>query len=837
MEVRFKQRYASESEYIYDLAQSSPYFRQEDYKAFVDSGDADTYTYTIAAGMNKPSDSFDLKEYDLLAGEDRLTYFYNELLQDKNETKIDETTGETYNIYERNKEYLNARLDEAVDAKTFDSLSGFQKVMHTVGGVIGNALNELFLGTAEGLIDVFSLGLGSMAAQIGWTEATNKIAEFVSQDFTGVQSNREILQKYARAYTYLDKSGFAKVANDVVTGIAKMAPLLIPGVGAGIYFAGMAGNVAEEAIRANPDINYFALLGYTTAVSAIEIGTEKLSSVFFGGSAIDNLMFKTSGNRAGSWIAHIGLDFLSEGFEESIAEIADSVLYTMMVDSNAPTASIEDILYAGAIGGLIGGISASGRLAATTRLAITKDGTIISAKEAKELGVSAKSLSKAQSVLLSDIIQNTKNTVNQDAVLDLQTKYSNETLDQIKTNHAEEYAKAIEQNNKVTEKIAESSLGLAKILEFAGVEGFQKATSVLEYTLEKQAEMVRNYTAKVSGEVAENRAVEEKYAKTNKGSSVKISDVLNAGQKALKTELKNAYGIDVFFGDIGSSDGLVKNNGLTLDEKTIVLDNNLFNTMSLDGIIETVVKEELVHALQFQSGIIDAKTMYDLLKNYTNLGGTIEGVQQLDSAYKNEKLLVKLFEAQAKAIYQSLLFDEITVNKVFVTNRPVFNKVYKWSKELKEGIEEIKTRRTNKNKIKYNQLLKIMNRYEKSVADTVGNTEDINIAKKEMALSDFQLQQLLNSFLPTYETEHFTLLKDNYSLDIMNKQEANKLLLTNRALNNPLLSLDYRNIFNPEYYNDTFVKETNSRNPNKDFAYNLQERLITEYGYTINALE
>lgn len=837
MEVRFKQRYASESEYIYDLAQSSPYFRQEDYKAFVDSGDADTYTYTIAAGINKPSDNFDLREYDLLAGEDRLTYFYNEFLQDKTETKIDETTGEKYNVYERNKEYLNYRIDKAVDAKTFDSLSGFEKVMNTIGGTIGNTLNELFLGTTEGLIDVFALGIGSFAAQIGWTEATNRITEFIAQDVTGVSANRESLQQYARAYTFLDKSNFAKITNDVVTGIAKMAPLLIPGVGAGIYFAGMAGNVAEEAIRANPDINYFALLGYTTAVSAIEIGTEKLSSVFFGGSAIDNLMFKTSGNRAGSWVTHIGLDFLSEGFEESVAEIADSVLYTMIVDPNAPTASIGDILYAGLIGGLIGGISSGTRLTSTTKLAITKDGSIISAKEAKKSGILAKNLTKTQSVLLSDIIQNTKNITSQDAVLDLQTKYSNESLDQIKTNHAEEYAKAVKQNDEITKKLAASSLGLAKILEFAGVEGFQKAASILDYTIEKQAEMVKNYTAKVSSNILENRIIEAKYARANKGSSIKITDVLNAGQKALKTEIKNAYGIDVYFGDIGSSDGLVKNNGLTLDEKTIVLDNNLFNTMSLDSIIETVVKEELVHALQFQSGIIDAKTMYDLLKNYTNLGGTIEGVQQLDSAYKNEKLLVKLFEAQAKAIYQSLLFDEITVNKVFLTNRPVFNKVYKWSKELKEGIEEIKTRRTNKNKVRYNQLLKIMNRYESSVAKRIGNTEDANIAKKEMVLSDFQLQKLLDTFLPTYDTEHFTLLKDNYSLNIANKQEANNLLLTNRAFNNALLPLDYRNIFNPEYYNASFVEETNSRNPKKDFAYNLQERLITEYGYTINVLD
>ncbi len=818
MDVSFTKRYASESEFLYDLAQSSPYFRQEDYKAFSEIEQADIYTSTIAATRDKTSTTFDTDEYDLLSGQDRLSYLYNEYLQDKTETAVDEQTGETYNIYERNKQYLNARLDEAIDAKTFDSLNGFEKVMHTIGGVVGNALNTLFIGTTEGLLDVLSLGLGSFAAQIGWTEATDAITKFIAQDTLGYRANQEALQKYARAYTYIDKSGFVNVINDVVSGITQMAPMLIPGVGAAIYFGGMTGNIAEEAVRANPDINYWALMGYTAAVGSVEGLTEKISSGIFGGSAIDNLMFKSSKNVLGGWASRIGFNFASEGFEEAVAEFADSVLYTAMVDPNAPLASIEEILYAGLIGGLIGGVTGG-----------------IEIGTAQRLTINGKQLTKLESLAYQGQLQNAIELTKKSAVDSLMVKYSNLNLEQIKTQHAQEYQNAVEKDNTTTRKLAEATIALAKLVEIAGVEKIQNAAKLVDYQIESYANLMKNYVARATSNIAANRAVEEKFATKNPGQSITINDVLTENQRKLKQELKSAYGIDAYFGNLGARDGLIKNNGLTLDEKTIVIDDRLFNEMSLDQIMTTVVREELVHTLQFGEGKLTKDTLTKLREIYTQQGGKIQEGEDLDLAYSRSSTLTKQAELEAKAICQMLLFDEITISRVFSTNTNVFFKVFNTLKNLKKNIESKKTKRTNKDKVRFREILKAMGRYKDAAANNIGNKEDLNMVADKMDLDDVDKQDVADKMLPNYDTEHFTQLMDSFTMSVAKHKEATNFLMRKRQQDSIFFpKLDYSKVFDENYYTADFVQEIKNRNPDQDFRYNLQETMINDFGFTIN---
>lgn len=818
MDVSFTKRYASESEFLYDLAQSSPYFRQEDYKAFSEIEQSDVYTSTIAATRDKTSTTFDTYEYDLLAGQDRLSYLYNEYLQDKNETAIDEQTGETYNIYERNKEYLNARLDEAIDAKTFDSLNGFEKVMHTIGGVVGNALNTLFLGTTEGLLDVLSLGLGSFAAQIGWTEATDAITKFIAQDTTGYQKNQEELQRYARAYTYIDKSGFVNVINDVVSGITQMAPMLIPGVGAAIYFGGMAGNISEEAVRANPDINYWALMGYTAAVGSVEGLTEKISGAFFGGSAIDNLMFKSSKNVLGGWATRIGFNFASEGLEEAISEFADSVLYTAMVDPNAPLASIEEILYAGLIGGLIGGVTGA-----------------IEIGTAERLTINGKQLTKLESLAYQGQLQNAIELTKKSAVDSLMVKYSNLNIEQIKTQHAQEYQNAVEKDNATTRKLAEATIALAKLVDIAGVEKIQKAAKLVDYQIESYANLMKKYVARATSNIAANRAVEKKFATKNPGQSITINDVLTENQRKLKQELKSAYGIDAYFGNLGARDGLIKNNGLTLDEKTIVIDDRLFNEMSLDQIMTTVVREELVHTLQFGEGKLTKETLNKLREIYTQQGGKIQEGGDLDLAYSRSSTLTKQAELEAKAICQMLLFDEITISRVFSTNTNVFFNVFNTLKNLKKNIESKKTKRTNKDKVRFREILKAMGRYKDAAAHNIGNKEDLNMVADKMDLDDADKQDIADKMLPNYDTKHFTQLMDSFTMSVAKHKEATNFLMSKRQDDSIFFpKLDYSKVFDENYYTADFVQEIKNRNPEKDFRYNLQEAMINDFGFTIN---
>lgn len=822
MAVSYKKKYTNEAELVYDIAQSSNLFNVDTYNELLSTGKGEDYTYAIAGTLDKAVDSFNLDYYNLLNSDDKYTYILNEYYVDRNETAVDDSTGETYNIYDRNNEYIQAKIDEAIDLQTYNSLDGFTKTLATIGGFIGNAMNELFLGTIEGIVDLGAVIVGQ--------------ADWAAQDFTGVAANREALQRFNRAYTFIDKNSVVSTMNDVFTGLVQMAPLAIPGAGQAIYFGAMAGNSASEAVRANPDIDYLTLLGYTAGVTLVEYGTEKISNVFFGGSAIDKLVFKTSSSKACSWITRMGLDFLSEGLEESISEFADSVLYTAMIDPNAPLASIQDILYAGLVGGLTGAVAAGGQIATTRKQTILADGTIVDSKTAKTLGYEGKSLSKTQSLNLMEQISKAKNILDTDAVADLQAKYSKESLEEIKINHSEEYNKAVESNENKQTLLTESVLGLNKIYETLGAEGFQKVTDIANYTIEQQRTLLSNYVDAAEGRTSKYKEVESKYRAINPNSSFTVSEDLSATELRLRDGIKKATGIDVYFGTLGERDGVKRQNGITLDEKTIVLDKSLSSTMSLDSILNQVVKEELVHTLQYQSGILDINTINDLMEEYNKLGGQQTEAMRTEEAYRNKSDLTKISEAQAKSLAQVLLFDKISVSRIFVTNNSTFNKVYKWMNKLKTTIETLKEFRTPKGKIKYRTLLQTMDMYRSVVAESIGNDEDANIAANEMNLTDEQLQKLIDTYVSDYTNEHYTLLTSQYTLHSEQRMKAEKALIEARAggIVMRYLPLDFNNIYEPAYYTEDFRKMITDRNPSKDFRYNLQEYLITEYGFTIN---
>lgn len=750
MAVQVTRKYTNTADIYYDLAKQSPLFREEDYNSWGETGEHIDYLETIAGTKDKTSDSFNIKDYDLLDKEDRLGYLMNEYYGDKNSEE-----------YRKNKEYFDQTIQYKKDEILYASLSDFEKVINSIGGILGNAANELFLGTIEGLIDLGGTIVGAK--------------DFVAQDITGVSANREALQNYARKYTYLDKSGFWKVTNDVVTGITQMAPLALnvvaPGVGTGIYFGSMAGRTAEEAIQANPDIDYLSLIGYTAAVTGVEFATEKLSSILFGGSAIDNLMGWSTTSKAGNWFTRVGLDFLSEGLEESVSEFADSVLYTAMIDPNAPLASIEEILYAGLIGGIIGGVSTTGRIMSTKKQTILEDGSVILTKDARELGLKGKELSKSQTLTFNERLQNAIQTLKSDPIVDLQIKYSGEDLKSIKQNHREEFNEALALKEKNNKQLTNATVALSKVLEWAGVDGFNKAVDIANYTIQEQERLLKAYTTKLTGTTAKNRQVEQLFKQKNPGSSLVIADEISSKQQAVKDAIKNKFGIDVYFGTIGEQDGLIKKHGVTLDSKTIVLDAKETTTMSVNDIMNKVVSEELAHTLQYQSGILTADTLYEVQQALGLDSDEIKAnVAKLDSSYNKKDLLTKLSEAQAKTIAQMMLFDDVAIQKIFDRKQNIFKRIYTW---LKGMTLKLTKNKTELNTLKYNTILKTMKKYRNTVANSIKSEEEL---KKFMAVSDEELKEMLDIYLAKEKTTKKELEDIRKTVIEMSFNETNALI-------------------------------------------------------------
>ena len=776
MAVQVTRKYTNTAEIYYDLAKNSPLFREEDYNAWGETGEHIDYLEVIANTKDKTSDSFNIKDYDLLDKENRLGYLMNEYYGDKNSEE-----------YKKNKEQLDQIIQHKKDEILYASLSDFEKVINSIGGVLGNAANELFLGTVEGLIDLGGTIVGAK--------------EFVSQDTTGVSANRQDLQDFARKYTYLDKNGFWKVANDVVTGITQMAPLALnivaPGVGTGIYFSSMAGRTAEEAIKSNPEINYLSLIGYTAAVTGVEFATERLSKFLFGGSAIDNLMGWSTTSKAGSWISRVGIDFLSEGLEESIAEFADSVLYTTMIDPDAPLASIEQILYAGLIGGIIGGVGTTGRVMSTKNLTILEDGSVVTTKAAKELNLKGKDLTKAQSLTFNERLQNAIQTLKSDPIVDLQIKYSGEDLKSIRQNHREEFNEALALKEKNNKQLTNATVALSKVLEWAGVDGFNKAVDIANYTIQEQESLLKAYTTKLTGTTAKNRQVEQLFKQKNPGSSLVIADEISSKQQAVKDAIKNKFGIDVFFGTIGEQDGLIKKHGVTLDSKTIVLDAKETTTMSVNDIMNKVAAEELVHTLQYQSGILTADTLYELQQALGLDADEIKAnVAKLDSSYNKKDLLTKLSEAQAKTIAQMILFDDAAIQKIFDRKQNIFKRIYTW---LKGMTLKLTKNKTELNTLKYNTILKTMKKYRTTVANSIESEEEL---KNYMAVSDDELKEMLDIYLAKEKTTQKELEAIRKTVIEMSFNETNALvyyLAENKAKSGDFNIETYKNLIEGNY--------------------------------------
>lgn len=825
MAVKYTKRYTNEAEYILDVAKGSDLFRADAYDA-LDSEQAIDYSYAVAGTKNRTSDTFNVNEYDMLGAEDKSVYLMNEYYADK---KSDE--------YSKTKEYLDYKLDEAKAQMTYESLSGLEKTLNNIGGILGNATNDLLFGTIEGLIDVTATVLGQ--------------TDFAKEDITGYSRNRQKLQEFNRAYTDLDKKGIWRIANDVTSGLIKMAPLLLntvaPGVGSAIYFGSMAGNTAEETLKDNADIDYLSLIGYTGFSVGLEIATEKLSGAILGrGTAIDNLFNKAKGTTAGSWISHIGLDFLSEGLEESISEFGNEVLHAMIINKDQPFAEFDmlDILYAGLVGGLIGGVSAGTRIARTQKQVILEDGSVMSKKEADALNLKGKVLGKAQSLNLMDAIAEAQEASSNTAESKLIKKYSQkgESINSIKSNHAEEYQKALDTDAKHQDELVKTALGLARILQMAGPARFEKAVKIAEYTVEKKQELIRNYKnsiANLTGLTAAQKQVAKEF-QTKTGYSIDFKQDLNVVEKSIQNKLKNEYGINVQFGYLGKLDGINTYHAATLNEKTIILDANLSNTMSLDSIIDQIVKEELVHTLQYASGILTKRNMQELMKTYHSSKSNVLRLTEtdLDRAYAGDSDITKISERQAKALAQVLLFDELSVSKMFMTNRNIISRVYHWLKGLRDNTKKqgIKNR---KQQVKFNTILKSMRMYQNAVASKITNAEDLTTLAELFSLDSTEQQYIYDRIPEDPTNEHFTLMKMQISITSLSMSEAQKMLEDNfvtsklgEKITNPKGFV--ATLLNPETYNTEFVEKVMSANPGKDFRYNLQAFLINNYNVSIN---
>jgi hypothetical protein len=752
--IRTPSDYMSEATYVYDLAKTSQYFDKSVYNALANAGEDDklrSYMYAMAGAKDKTPVAFDKQDYEYLKPEDRALYMQT-VLYEKPDSEI----------YKNVMNYLDSAVQAEIDKEAFQSLSEFHRTMSTIGGVIGNTLNSVY-GMIENIVDAAILLVGGIGTGFGaWDDGWEGVKKAAAFDLTGTGAIQEALDEFNYKNTYIGKNKVVTAINDVAGSIGRLAINFIPYVGPFIYWASTAGSFATEALNAKPDIDFWSLLGYTALGTGIAFGVEKLSAgigkaLGKGGSFIDDLTGvaskKATKAASQSWVSRVLGDTLSEGLEESIEEFADTVLWNAVIAQGNSALhknySFSEILYAGIVGGLAGGIMSGGRVMTTSKKVLTSDGRVVTAKYAKKNDLLVvEKFNKSQTMNINDQLAALQSAVSTSAVADLKSQHPDvKTEQELAELYPKQYEKAVEKDKKIAKDITEAVMNLAKIHSILGDEEFKKVAELANATYEQVQSMADKYVSTITGKTKENRAVEAKVkAMYSDDVSFTVSDSLTPEMKRLVQNLWNKFGIKAYVGDVGALPGKNQKMALTISQNEIIFDKNIFGEMSEQDILNKVVKEELVHTLQFAGNIITPRMLLRVQQAMGELGQDTSKLK-LGQEYENESGLTKLTEAQAKAVAEVLLFDKVTVSKMFYSEYSTFNKLYKFLAKTKRKIEESKELRSQKGKLKYNTLLKSMKMHRDIAAEKLGNIENVEQYSKEFELTPQETEQLIAAYI------------------------------------------------------------------------------------------
>lgn len=798
----FRKIYTSQNEYLYDVGKSTGLFDDEYFELAKESGKDLEYLQMMASAKNNISNTFNSGIYWALSGEERFNYFATENFMDKSSQE-----------YKDSQTYFNQRIQQIKNEEIYNSLNNFEKTMSSIGGWFANMTLQLG-GLVEGLVDVSGLAAGAVGG-IFDADFAERMKNFVAEDATGYNAAQQSMNDWINKYTFLDKNIVAKGINDITTGIVRMTPMIVGSilapltggisttVGTSIYYASMGGNAAEEAIKANPDINYGALLGYTAGTVGLEALTEWASAKLFGGDTISKLAFGGNAVKSSNILRSMLHDFGTEALEEATSELFGSMLYKALVDPTANIASIEDILYAAIIGGLTGAIMFGGDVVFGTKRLSVLDGKLVETKTlTPEQRKTATKLGLGKSYTLQNALAKAQ-TLSEKAtnVTKLMTKYGT-SLQDIQQNHAEEYKKAVEQDTQIKKNQADGILALANLMQTIGVEQFTKSAKFLEENLAEAEQAIYNFNNHTD---VNNKKASEAFKTLYPNETFTPVAIPSKAEQTLATELRKILpGTMVSFGVFGNPEGLAKAS-INQGGNFIFIKSGLVEQIGFDAALNEVIKYEIAQDVMHQLPVDEIKKL-------------IKYATEDDVEYD------KLSHDQKLTIAQMICFDPVFNQKTFLGDKKTHLQIYNYlNKEINK---------TGLPKVKLNNLLKIKNTFLNSIANFVANQEDLDTIQKKYGLSDEELQEKIVRFTTITNFNNRMRLAD---LDLA-KQSISKCY-AQKELESHLKTegeFDWNRLYDKTYYDDDYVEQIMGDNP--DFKEALIIHLSDVYNADFNAI-
>lgn len=527
-------------EFLYTVAKTTGLFDETLYTSLKSETEQNQYLETIAGTSTIEDNAFNSFDYNNLVNpQDKFNYIVNKFY-DKDNTSNDE--------------YFKSQIDAKIVKDAYDASSGLQKTLSSLGVVVGNALNETILGTIEGISDLAVLAYGAVSSVLGYGDQNAN--EIIAKDVTGVASNRAAISDFARAFSYVDKIQGWRIINDVATGVGRLTVNLIPGVGQVLYFAGMAGNIAEQTVIENPDISMVRLMGYTATSTAIEFLTEKM----FGDAFIKGLFKVPAGAGIARTILQTGAQ---EALEEGAAEIFNSLAYKMWINPEAKIATLEQVGYAALIGGLIGMIGQGGAIMTSPGSITTTDLTT-----GKPIDIKGK----------------------------VNTFKFRETV--------AEAMKVID-NEKITpteksQKVMFAAAGLNAIFKKVGAEGFGELVNLVESAIVEKEKQVTAYIESLDQKRTITNAIQravytdaiQKLEKLHPGNSAKLVTNVTPEMKETARNMQVKSGKIVTFVEFTNEKGTPDINGVLVVDGHILISAETYKKYGLKPILESIVSQE-----------------------------------------------------------------------------------------------------------------------------------------------------------------------------------------------------------------------------------------------------
>lgn len=800
--------YTSQNEYLEDVAASSNFFDAEYYETAKEAGQGLEYLSIIAGTKDQISSSFDNAVYDRLSGADRFNYYVTENLLDKSSED-----------YKTNSTYFTQKIQQIKNQETYEGLNGFQKTINSIGGFLGNAFVQLG-GIVEGLIDVGASVVGAFGDE-EWQEKTK---EFIAKDTTGYNATQQAMNDWISANTFIDKNVVTRAINDITTGIVRMTPMIVGGalapytggvsakIGTGVYYASMAGNTAEQAIVANPDIDYGDLIAYTGASVGLEAITEWASAKLFGDDVISSLMKGQKYAPTGSIIKNIAKNFGTEALEEATAELFGSMIYKALVDPTADVASFGDVFYAAIIGGLTGAVMSGGQVLTTKRMSV-KDGKLVATSTlSKEQRKTAKQLGVAKSWGLNNLLVQAQQALQTtDEVTKLMAKYGTSRNNTMVT-HQQEYQEALAKDTETKTQQAKAILDLANLMNTIGVEQFQRSAQLLNDNIEEARTMVDNYLNHTD---QYNKVASAAFSVAYPGQTMTPAAQTTSAEQTLTRALRELYPeLKVAFGTFGSEDGLAVKS-INGTKGWLFIESGLVETLGYKQVLQQTIRNELSKSTMNELSKLPAEQTDMLVKLVTDDKTT----------YKD------LSTQQKQAIAQMVCFDPVHNRRTFLGQRQTHKQLFKYITDQAEYVKNF-ARKTEANTIRYAELLKIRNTFLNSIAETIDNTEDVAFVQNEYGLTDEENKtKIIDKTTRTSLNAVTKIINIDFSKDAIFKREAIDSLMDNRL--DTTVDFDYARIYDESYYNPEWVAQIKQQQQTQDFEQALKIHLDMVYKTTL----